>query len=106
MPKKLNLLGTVIAASFFLAAGVAQAETWDEKVDRHFSLLDTDGDGVISRQEAAAHPPLAPHFRAMDKNRDGGISKHELATYRIAPRNRALAQADNPNVEISSGSTE
>lgn len=106
MSKKLNLLGGLIAACFILVAGAAQAETREEKFDRHFSLLDTDGDGVISRQEAAAHPPLAPHFRAMDKNRDGGISKHELANYRVAPRNRALAQADNPNVKVSSGRTE
>lgn len=82
-----------LAAALFLITP-AHAETWSQKVDRHFSLLDTDDDGRISRTEAAAHPPLARHFRAMDKNKDGGLSKYELANYRVAPRNRALANAD------------
>lgn len=93
--------------SLCLVSIYAHAETWDERLDRHFSLLDSDGDGNISRQEAAAHPPLAQHFRAMDKNRDGAISKRELATYRVAPRNRALAKADTTaGSGSSSGSTE
>lgn len=107
MSKNLKFLGVFVAASLCILAGSAHAETRDEKLDRHFSLLDSDGDGVISRQEAAAHPPLAQHFRGMDKNRDGTISKHELATYRVAPRNRALAKADTAaGGASSSGSTE
>ena len=82
-----------LAAALFLMGAPAQAETWDQKIDRHFSLLDTDGDGVISKTEAAAHPPLARHFRAMDKNRDGGLSKYELTSYRTTPRHRSLANA-------------
>lgn len=64
-------------------------------MDRHFNLLDTDGDGAISRDEASAHPPLARHFRSMDKNRSGGLSKYELANYRVAPRNPSLAKVNS-----------
>ena len=92
MSKRMNYLWP-IAAALFIAAPV-QAETWDQKVDRHFSLLDTDGDGQISKVEAAAHPPLSRHFRAMDKNKDGGLSKYELTSYRTTPRNRSLANAE------------
>lgn len=89
---KINFLGSVTAVCLCLAAGSVQAETWDQKVDRHFSLLDTDGNGAISSGEANAHPPLARHFKRMDKNKDGGLSKYELVNYRVAPRKRALVK--------------
>src|SRR5690606_38414461 len=92
MSKSVQYLWPIAAALVFITAP-AQAETWDQKVHRHFSLLDTDGNGVISKAEAAAHPPLARHFRAMDKNRDGGLSKYELTSYRTTPRHRSLANA-------------
>ncbi len=44
-----------------------------------FAALDTDGDGTISRAEAAAHPTLAAEFNAIDANRDGRLSREELA---------------------------
>ena len=40
--------------------------------------LDTDGDGRISRAEAAAAPRLAEHFDAIDTNGDGFISQDEM----------------------------
>lgn len=103
----MKYLWTIAAGCLCLMASSAQAETREQKLDRHFSLLDSDGDGAISRDEAAAHPPLARHFRQMDKNRSGGLSKHELANYRVAPRNRSLAKVDSTaKGETSSGSTE
>ena len=43
-----------------------------------FNALDTDGDGQLSRREAAAHPTLAAEFAGVDTNADGRLSREEL----------------------------
>lgn len=43
-----------------------------------FEALDTDGDGVISRSEAAAHPRLSQEFRGVDIDGDGRLTREEL----------------------------
>jgi Ca2+-binding EF-hand superfamily protein len=49
-----------------------RAEAWWKKVD-------ADGDGKISRDEAAANAPhLAKHFDKIDTDHDGTISREEL----------------------------
>lgn len=40
--------------------------------------LDTDGDGRISRAEAAASPKISEHFEQADANRDGYLVRSEL----------------------------
>lgn len=40
--------------------------------------MDSNGDGVIDRKEAAAHPRLAQRFNDLDKNSDGKLSKEEM----------------------------
>lgn len=39
--------------------------------------VDANGDGVITRAEAAAHPRLARHFDRLDANRDGRLDRGE-----------------------------
>jgi Ca2+-binding EF-hand superfamily protein len=43
---------------------------------RH-ARIDTNGDGVIDRSEAAANPKMAEHFDRLDANRDGRITAEE-----------------------------
>ena len=51
---------------------------------------DRNGDGLLSREEAAALPRLAERFDSIDSNGDGVISREELAAMaRANGRNRA-----------------
>lgn len=44
-----------------------------------FQEYDTDGDNVISRQEASASPRLEKHFGRIDTNSSGGIDPREYS---------------------------
>jgi len=44
-----------------------------------FAELDTDGDGVISEDEAQDYPPLSEAYDRVDANEDGLIDKREYA---------------------------
>jgi Ca2+-binding EF-hand superfamily protein len=46
--------------------------------DAIFAYIDTDGDGRISREEAARFPRLALRFDQIDANKDGYLTKAEL----------------------------
>ncbi|WP_340678689.1 hypothetical protein [Paraglaciecola sp.] len=43
-----------------------------------FSILDTDSDGLISREEAKVDDTLSAIFAELDINQDGYLSKLEL----------------------------
>lgn len=43
--------------------------------------LDTDGDGVLSREEAAAHPALGSVFDQADSDGDGKLTADEYRAY-------------------------
>jgi Ca2+-binding EF-hand superfamily protein len=46
-----------------------------------FQHLDTDGDGMISRAEAAGAPQLAQKFDEVDADKDGRVQSSELKDY-------------------------
>lgn len=59
-----------------------------------FAALDKNGDGSISRDEAAARPMLAKMFDKLDTNNDGVLSKDEMKAAREKMRARRISKID------------
>lgn len=55
---------------------------------------DTNGDGLISRAEAAALPRVAGRFDQIDANRDQQLSQDEMRAFHQARRGKSRADAD------------
>lgn len=77
-----------IPAFFLLAVAstLALAQVKSDPLERPsgnaaFKGLDRNGDGYLSRAEAAADDELAKNFAAADGNRDGRISEAEYVRY-------------------------
>jgi Ca2+-binding EF-hand superfamily protein len=92
----LTALGLASAASLVFAddsttAPQPQGQHRHEKMMEKLHAADTNGDGLISRQEAAALPMLAKHFDEIDTNHDGQLSKDELKAYFKAKREQMAA---------------
>jgi hypothetical protein len=49
-----------------------------------FEELDANGDGAISKDEAAVDPALTQAFDTLDKDADGKLSPAEYAAYNVA----------------------
>ena len=86
---KLN--SSILIGALALSVGVAvSAQTPPEqpkgdrahKMHERMKAADKDGDGKISRAEAAALPRIAKHFDEIDTNKDGFLTKEELQAYR------------------------
>ena len=91
--KKVNatLLGALLAAGIGASSAFAQAPVDPLKGDRgermhkmqeRLKAADKDGDGKISRAEAASMPRLAKHYDEIDTNKDGFITREEMKAYR------------------------
>ena len=76
-------IALVSAASLVLAAG---PEGKHEGGMERLRAADTNGDGMISKQEAAALPRIARDFEAIDTNHDGQLTKEELQAFHKAHR--------------------
>lgn len=73
-----------IASAALLAYADPAAQPADAPHHHHahgLKSLDTNGDGLISREEAQAAPGLATNFDAIDANHDGQLSREELRAY-------------------------
>jgi Ca2+-binding EF-hand superfamily protein len=76
MKRPINVVIASLAAS--LLAGVALNASAGEGKGGKLKAADTNGDGVISREEAKALPRLAQHFDQIDADKNGSISMDEL----------------------------
>lgn len=56
--------------------------------------LDSNGDGVVTREEASAYPRLTADFDTADANKDGQIDAAELQAHREKMRVEMRAKAE------------
>jgi hypothetical protein len=83
----LTSLGLLSAATLAMAAPEGRG------MDR-LRAADTNGDGMISREEAKALPRLAKHFDAIDADKNGQITAEEMAAAHQNRRNAAFDKLD------------
>lgn len=69
-------LGAALVGTALAAAPATPAATATAAAPTH-PRLDANADGVIDRNEAAAHPRLAENFNRLDKNGDGKLDASE-----------------------------
>jgi Ca2+-binding EF-hand superfamily protein len=80
----MKLVATLAALGIASAAllAVAAPDGRDGHGAERFKQADTNGDGLVSRDEAKALPRLAKNFDAIDANRDGQVSADEMRAFR------------------------
>jgi hypothetical protein len=78
---------SLTAAALASVAVIAIAAPEGVGAHRHGGMLerikqaDTDGNGLLSRDEAKSLPRLAKHFDEIDANHDGQLSQDELRSF-------------------------
>lgn len=83
----LKLASVLLSAAFGASAAFAQTPPEPPRGDRaakmqeRLKAADKDGDGKISRAEAAALPRIAKHFDEIDTNKDGFITREEMKAF-------------------------
>jgi hypothetical protein len=94
---------TLITAVLLASAPSAFAAATDGSApSRGNRAPDQNGDGMISREEAAAHPRLAQSFDRLDANQDGALSREELrAGHRWGHHGRRASLDTNGDGSIS-----
>ncbi len=75
----LSALAFGVHAQGTMPAKPATAATPAESVSAGFKRADLNGDGKLSREEAARVPALAEKFDAADRNKDGQLDLDEVA---------------------------
>ena len=92
-------LSVALAVLVSLALGPARALaakpfTPDPAYDATYERSDMDGDGEVSKAEAAGNEPLVVGFFRADRNRDGKLTRKEYeALFRAKEKAEARAKA-------------
>jgi Ca2+-binding EF-hand superfamily protein len=90
----MKTIAILTALGLASAALVAVAAPDGNGRGEKLKAADTNGDGMISREEAKALPRLAKHFDAIDANKDGKLSADELSASREKRRGEGWKKLD------------
>jgi EF hand len=75
---RVPLAAVALAAALLAAAPPAQAQTaapaGKEAAEAAFKRADANGDGKLSKEEAARLPEIAARFDELDKDKDGALT--------------------------------
>jgi Ca2+-binding EF-hand superfamily protein len=87
----LTATGLAAASFIVLADQGAKGGHHGEMLER-LKAADTNGDGMISKAEAAALPRIARHFDEIDTNHDGQVTQDELRAFHQLRRDAQAAE--------------
>ena len=82
-----------IASAALLAVAAPEGREGRAPGMERLKQADTNGDGLISREEAKALPRLAARFDEIDTNHDGKLDTQERAAWREKQREHYRQQA-------------
>lgn len=99
----MTLAKYLVLAAAALAVGSAYADTTSTHRAAAFRSLDIDGDGLVSKAEAAGHEEVTMAFDRGDRNRDGKLSLAEYERYGKA-KEKAKAKTRQTAARKSEGS--
>ena len=83
-----NLIAGTVAALLPITAAMAQTPPQPSEPAQKgatFESLDANGDGKISKEEAAANSDVSSQFARYDQNGDGFIERAEVSSANQAP---------------------
>jgi Ca2+-binding EF-hand superfamily protein len=81
----------VCAMACILAAGASWAREPSRAHDQ-WDRADVNGDGRLSRAEAASMPRVLRNFEAIDRDRDGSVTADEVRAWRARAKKRRASK--------------
>ena len=98
------LYAVLLTAAFAAPAAMAQEAGDPAKGDQSWASLDTDGNGSLSKGEAAGHSALAQVYDQADVDSDGQLTADEYRGF-IAARDQQASPVHSADVDDSATDT-
>jgi len=86
MRRSFVLLSLCFVAVSACAQDNSRMQKIAQQMQERFTKADTNGDGMLTREEAKAMPRVSSHFDDIDANHDGQVSMDEIRAYAVTAR--------------------